>query len=114
MIIIAAKILNVTTTEIRKRIAILAHFISNNEKCTQSEAWSKAWGQFKKQIAMNVKKEAGVTVAEKLDDIISNSKIGTWDWGFATDNAKRIMDYGDKVIFSAKQLAKIEELYAEV
>lgn len=67
MITTAAQILNVTKKEIQRRIAILAHTVSKHEKCGQSEAWKKAWSEFKKQIALRIEEREDIMKVEAIE-----------------------------------------------
>lgn len=107
----AAEIAKTTVSEMRSRIAKLAHHITKNGYAkTQSDAWKMAWKEVRKIVKANTKKE--ITIEDKLHRIVAKNSVGTWAWDFATSNLERVMRWGDKTFFSDKQLAKIEELYA--
>lgn len=108
----AADVLKLTATEIRSRIAKAAHLIYRaGQAASQSESWKMAWAALAKAVARAQAAAVEVTVEYKLEGILLSAKHGSWAYTFACDQIDRIYKFGDGVVFSAKQLAKINELY---
>lgn len=82
-----------------------------------AEALRQAWAFIRKHEVPAA--PVGKTAAEKVDLLAavvmdwSRKCRGSFAYNFIVDNAERVARFGDKTMFSAKQVAIIDEMYAK-